>query len=114
VLFVVVLEWHRILKGGRMARRLVFLLLGLAAAFALLLGPVAGATPLQPEHPAPVPPPVMDDKPLVLGDCVAVGELRMGGKALVQFNCPATGATVFVPREAVEVKPRLRPGERDL
>ena len=110
MLFVAVLEWHRTVKGGRMARRLAFFILGLAAASALLLGPVAGATPLQPE-----PPPVMDDKPLLLGDCVAVGEIRLGdGRVMVRFTCPATGATVFVPRDVVEVKPRLRPGERDL
>lgn len=113
MLFVAVLEWHRILKGGRMARRFAFFLLGLAAAFALLLGPVAGATPMQ----EAVPPPVMDDTPLILGDCIAVGEIRLGdGRALVRFTCAQTGATVFVPRDVVEVKPapRLKSGERDL
>ena len=99
-----------------MLRRTIFLLLGFATAMTLSLS----AATAQAEAVAP---PAMDDKPLLLGDCVAVGEVRFpDGKTLVRFNCPDSGATVFVPREKVEaprpqlpaVPPSLRPREREI
>jgi len=104
-----------------MLRRIVFLLLGVALGMTLSLAAVAEkpTTPGAAPRIAAVEPPAMDDKPLLLGDCVAVGEVRFSnGKTLVRFTCRESGATVFVPRETVEVEPEyhapLGKDEREL
>lgn len=90
-----------------MLRHLGYFLIGFVVAASLMLTAAAA-----------VEPPVMDDKPLLLGDCVAVGEVRFpDGKTLVRFNCSESGATVFVPREKIEVPAYdapLRKDEREL
>lgn len=93
-------------------RRTIFLMLGLALGMSVSLA-AAAAPSFGVER---VPPPVMDDKPLRLGSCDAVGEVRQGDRTLVVFKCPESGATVFVPRENVEVPfdAPLQKGERDL
>ena len=82
-------------------RRFGHLLIGLVALLATSIAASAA-----PERDAP---------PLRLGVCAAVGEVHVGGETLVVFKCPESGATVFVPKEKVGLRPTppLRKDERE-